>query len=112
MPSTENNRRNLQQPVLEQPSLPDHDRTKDQGMHEAHAVTIDAESAEKTVNMEPEDAAPDQAFEQMLASGPAANAGKIPSDPNNWLTSDPAAADENPEDRGVSLPDIIEGGND
>ncbi|RYZ64199.1 MAG: hypothetical protein EOP09_16320, partial [Proteobacteria bacterium] len=35
MPATENNRRNMQETVLEKPSMPDHDRTKDEGMHAA-----------------------------------------------------------------------------
>jgi hypothetical protein len=109
MPSTENNRRNLQQPTLEHPSMPDHDRTKDKGMHEVHAQTV-SENQDEVVNPETEKAAPDQEFDQILTSGPAANNGRMPDDPNNWLTSDSdnTASEGDPEDRGVSLPDILE----
>jgi hypothetical protein len=111
MPTTENDRRNLQQPVLEHPSMPDHDRTKDPGMHAA----VPDESAELDVMGpgaldESEIAAPDQAFEQILKSGIESNKGRIPEDPNNWLTSDDdKSLEHDPEDRGDSAPDILEG---
>jgi hypothetical protein len=111
MPTTENDRRNLQQPVLERPSLPDHDRTKDPGMHTA----IPDESADLDVMGpgaldESEVAAPDQAFSQILESGAKATNGRIPEDPNNWLTSDAdKSLEHDPEDRGESAPDILEG---
>ena len=108
MPTTENDRRNRQQPVLENPSMPDHDRTKDEGMHRARPeqpeFPIDAEDVDEAT------APPDQEFSEVLQSGFASNQGRIPDDPNNWLTSEPGKSlvDQDPEDRGESLPDILE----
>lgn len=131
MPTSENDRRNLQKPVLEQPSLPDHDRRKDAGMHSARPDTIDeAELMAKEryptrshpeIEMdlgaldedESETAPPDQEFSQILQSGPRANQGRIPDDPNNWLTSNKENIyqdyqEQDPENRGESLPDSLE----
>lgn len=110
MPATENDRRNLQQPTLDKPSLPDHDRTRDDGMHQAQPATIN-ENADEVVNMEEEGAAPDQEFEQLMVSGTDATNGLMPDDPNNWLTSDPEKGEyreQDPENRGDSLPDLLE----
>jgi hypothetical protein len=112
MPTTENDRRNAQQPVLENPSLPDHNRTRDAGMHEAHPHDIADEEtmailAEQEENMSPAD----QEFEQILNTGTQASNGLIHDDPNNWITSDPekdGVGDQDPEDRGESLPDILD----
>ncbi|MES2856849.1 MAG: hypothetical protein V4692_13345 [Bdellovibrionota bacterium] len=114
MPTTENDRRNQQQPILENPSLPDHDRRSDPGMHtaipeesrEQENIDVDAELTDDL-----ELAAPDQEFAQILKSGTASNNGLIPDDPNNWLTSDPerGVQDLDPESRGESLPDIMDG---
>ena len=116
MPASENSRRNAQQPVLENPSMPDHDRTKDEGMHAAIPLeSDDAEMLEELrtdLDQTDELAPPDQEFEQMLTSGTQSNRGMIPDDPNNWLTSDraPAGTDDlDPEDRGESQADIAEG---
>lgn len=113
MPTTENDRRNLQQPILENPSLPDHDRTNDPGMHtaipeEIRDQNVQAPDAELTDDSEI--AAPDQEFAQILESGTIANRGRIPEDPNNWLTSDPekGTQDLDPENRGDSLVDIMD----
>jgi hypothetical protein len=56
-------------------------------------------------------APPDQEFAQILESGPSANRGRIPEDPNNWLTSDPEVGtqDLDPENRGESLVDDLNG---
>jgi hypothetical protein len=115
MPTTENDRRNLQKPTLEKPSLPDHDRKKDPGMHSAipdalNEVLARDERRPKGALDESETAPPDQEFGQILESGLAANQGQFPNDPNNSLTSDHASVDQDddPENRGESLPDIIE----
>lgn len=110
MPASENSRRNMQETVLENPSIPDHDRTKDPGMHSAHPETHEPEQSEHGALDESEIAAPDQEFGQILASGPGANQGRIPEDPNNWLTSDREKnySDGDPENRGDSLPDMME----
>jgi hypothetical protein len=116
MPTTENDRRNQQQPILENPSLPDHDRRRDPGMHSA----IPHESSEqeifdpdKELTDDLEIAPPDQEFQQILENGTRSNQGRIPVDPNNWLTSDPTREgndeDLDPENRGESLPDIMDG---
>ena len=113
MPATENNRRNMQEQILEHPSLPDHDRRKDPGMHNAipeemlTSQDIEVDSLFDDEEIE----APDQEFSQILKSGPAANQGKIPEDPNNWLTSDrdKKSIEDDSEDRGESLADIAEG---
>ena len=105
MPTTENDRRNRQQPVLEHPSLPDHDRRNDPGMH---SVYVDPAAVADIVEEKDEEALapPDQEFGQILKSGLAANAGRIPVDPNNFLTSDPdPSPDQDPENRGDSLLD-------
>lgn len=109
MPTTENDRRNQQQPVLEKPSLPDHDRTRDAGMHTAvPSETREAQTGPGSLD-ESEVAAPDQEFSQILTSGPAASEGRIHEDPNNWLTADRSKSlDDDPEDRGDSLPDLVE----
>lgn len=110
MPTTENDRRNLQQPVLEKPALPDHDRTQDEGMHRAIPDEF-RERSEDTGSMEDEQLAPpDQEFGQVLQSGHSANQGRIPEDPNNALTSDKGGEydEQDPEDRGESLPDYLE----
>jgi hypothetical protein len=110
MPTTENDRRNRQQPVLENPSLPDHDRKNDPGMHTAVPEEFVNPQTGPGALDEEEIAPPDQEFGQVLQSGPDANQGRIPEDPNNWLTSDPSPGtnDRDPEDRGDSLPDILE----
>ena len=115
MPTTENDRRNLQQPTLEKPSMPDHDRTKDKGMHAANPehldnpedLNIDADITDEGDRF----AAPDQEFEQISESGPKANGGRIHEDPNNLLTSEPETSidDQDPENRGESQPDILDG---
>jgi hypothetical protein len=113
MPATENDRRNMQEQILEHPSLPDHDRRKDPGMHNAiPEEMLTAQDVEvDTLFEDDEIEAPDQEFSQILKSGPSANQGKIPDDPNNWLTSDRDAKniDDDPEDRGESQADIVEG---
>jgi hypothetical protein len=115
MPANENERRNLQQPTLEKPSLPDHDRTKDQGMHKAEPATLNQNEEivnEELVKLEEETAPPDQEFEQLIEKGADTNAGRIPEDPNNWLTSDPEKGEyreDDPENRGESLPDDLDG---
>lgn len=114
MPTTENDRRNLQQPTLSNPSLPDHDRRQDQGMR---SVVPDETRDQSVMNVDAEladDAAitpPDQEFGQILESGTSANGGRIPEDPNNWLTSDPeiGTQDLDPENRGESLVDDLNG---
>jgi hypothetical protein len=116
MPATENDRRNLQQPTLDNPSMPDHDRRNDEGMH---AAIPDESREQEQLNVDSDltdDAditAPDQEFGQILESGTTANGGRIPEDPNNWLTSDPGpglgAQDMDPEDRGESLVDDLQG---
>jgi hypothetical protein len=112
MPTTENDRRNQQQPILENPSLPDHDRTKDPGMHAAVPMESQEEvDPDKELTDDLEIASPDQEFQQILEDGTRSNRGKIPEDPNNWLTSDPEVGtqDQDPENRGDSLPDIMDG---
>jgi hypothetical protein len=88
MPTTENDRRNLQQVTLEKPSMPDHDRRKDPGMH----------SAGSTEAPVPQDVAP--------------NLDRVPllEDPDEWLTSDPPTleGDLDPEERGDSLVDQLD----
>lgn len=119
MPTTENDRRNLQEPVLAQPSLPDHDRRNDPGMHSVvpHEIQEQQEQVKKDatqINPETPDVdnppPPDQEFGQILASGHNANQGRIPEDPNNWNTSDPEKgySEMDPENRGDSLPDYLE----
>lgn len=124
MPATENNRRNMQEPTLANPSLPDHDRTRDKGMHsavpremldpnETMVGGIQEGQANQAGSLDERPiAAPDQEFGQLLKSGPNANSGRIPEDPNNWLTSDPEQGygEGDPESRGDSLPDILDGG--
>lgn len=115
MPTTENDRRNRQEPILEKPSLPDHDRRNDPGMHsvipeesrEQKNLNVDADLTDESDKIAP----PDQEFTQILESGTIANRGRIPEDPNNWLTSDPekGTQDLDPENRGDSLVDIMEG---
>ncbi len=115
MPTTENDRRNRQEPTLEHPSMPDHDRTKDPGMHkaltdetrEAKEMNVDADLTDESDKIAP----PDQEFRQILESGTISNHGRIPIDPNNWLTSDPekGTQDLDPENHGISLPDIMDG---
>lgn len=122
MPATENSRRNEQQPVLENPSLPDHDRTVDEGMHAAVPREM-MENQETRVGNIPEGdtntrggmdeaaiAPPDQEFTEMMESG-RTHGVRIPEDPNNWLTSDAEAGygDGDPENRGESLVDAMEG---
>lgn len=122
MPATENNRRNMQETVLENPSIPDHDRTKDEGMHaaipremmendETHVGNVqESDSREGGSLSDDALAAPDQEFGQMIESGTRANQGHIPEDPNNWLTSDAEQGygDGDPENRGESLVDALE----
>lgn len=124
MPTTENDRRNLQEPVLAHPSLPDRDRKNDAGMHavqvtaeqtsQAPQAPQEASQTSETVDLElelaEENAPPDQEFEQILKSGANANNGRIPEDPNNELTSEPEEGyrEEDPENRGESLPDNME----
>ncbi len=113
MPSTENDRLNQQLPTLANPSLPDHDRRKDEGMHtaipeetmEQEMMDVDAELMDESI--EP----PDQEFGQILKSGTRSNGGRIPVDPNNSLTSDPEIGlqDLDPEDRGESTVDEYDG---
>ncbi len=113
MPATENDRLNLQQPVLSNPSLPDHDRRRDAGMHTAipeetmaqELIDVDADLMDESIE------APDQEFGQILKSGTASNGGRIPVDPNNFLTSDPEKGidDMDPEDRGESTVDDFDG---
>ena len=113
MPSTEYDRLNQQQPTLSNPSLPDHDRRKDEGMHtaipeetlEQSFVDVDADLMDDSIE------APDQEFGQILESGTRANGGRIPVDPNNLLTSDPSPGlqDLDPEDRGDSTVDDYNG---
>lgn len=117
MPTTENDRRNQQEPVLARPSLPDHDRRKDPGMHTAVPEELREQESlmqKDTTNPETPDIdnppAPDQEFGQILTSGNNANQGRIPEDPNNWNTSDPEIGyqEMDPENRGDSLPDYVE----
>lgn len=114
MPATENDRLNAGEPVLQNPSMPDHDRRKDAGMHSA----IPEETSDQPmldVDMELMDNSeepPDQEFGQILADGTRANGGRIPVDPNNKLTSDDdisGVGDEDPEDRGESTVDEFDG---
>ena len=123
MPATENSRRNQAEPTLENPSLPDHDRNRDEGMHAAIPREMLDIEATKIGNIPEGDdgmagsmneaatAAPDQAFSQMIQSGTAGNNGRIPEDPNNWLTSDPEQgySDGDPENRGESTVDEMDG---
>ena len=113
MPATENDRLNRQEPVLTNPSLPDHDRRNDKGMHAAipeetmKQETLDVDADLMDDSIEP----PDQEFTQILESGTSSNGGRIPVDPNNFLTSDAEQGenDLDPERRGVSTVDIFEG---
>lgn len=111
MPTTENERRNQQKPVLENPSPPDHDRRKDRGMRKvridpSQASEIDISDDIRGVE-DDAIAPPDQEFSQLLESGARANEGRIPDDPNNWLTADPdKSPEQDPENRGDSLPDL------
>lgn len=123
MPATENDRRNRQETVLANPSLPDHDRSRDKGMHAAipnetlgeQKTTVgriqEGQDNEAGALDESAIAAPDQEFRQLIESGASANNGRIPEDPNNWLTSDAEDGyqEGDPENRGDSLPDILEG---
>ena len=123
MPATENSRRNVQEPTLANPSLPDHDRTKDEGMHAAIPTEMMEDPSTNVGSIQEGDSGspgaldeaaitpPDQEFEQMISSGSGSNGGQIPEDPNNWLTSDPEQgyADGDPENRGESTADIMEG---
>lgn len=112
MPTTENDRRNIQQPTLQNPSMPDHDRRKDEGMHsvipdetrDQEMMNVDADITDDS-DISP----PDQEFGQILESGTTANGGRIPEDPNNWLTSEPerGTQDLDPENRGESLVDDL-----
>jgi len=110
VPTTENDRRNQQAPVLQNPSLPDHDRRRDPGMH---SVCLEPEQFDPLGPSAPDEsdrAAPDAEFGEILHSGTKSNQGKIPVDPNNLLTSDSdASVEQDPEDRGESLPDIMDG---
>jgi hypothetical protein len=114
MPSTENDRLNVGQPVLQNPSLPDHDRRKETGMHSAipeESMEQEAIDIDKDL-MDDSGEAPDQEFGQILEAGTIANGGRIPVDPNNKLTSDEdpsGVGDEDPEDRGESTVDDYEG---
>ena len=112
MPTTENDRRNAQQPVLQNPSLPDHNRLMDEGMHAAVPTQpTDVEAKAEFEDLEVDLAAPDQEFGEILKSGFRASGGRIPEDPNNWNTSEPekdGIGDGDPEDRGESLPDILD----
>lgn len=111
MPTTENDRRNQQKPVLENPSPPDHDRSKDPGMRRVRIDPADAAPIglrDEILGVEDDATAPpDQEFSQILQSGPRANEGRMPDDPNNWLTADPdLSPEQDPENRGESLPDL------
>jgi hypothetical protein len=122
MPATENDRRNMQEIVLEKPSMPDHDRTTDEGMHvaipremmendETRVGNVQEGESLKGGSMDDDAlAAPDQEFGQMIESGTRSNNGHIPEDPNNWLTSDAEQgySDGDPENRGESLADVLE----
>lgn len=114
MPSTENDRLNRGQPVLQNPSLPDHDRRKEAGMHSAipeESMEQDALDVDKDL-MDDSEEPPDQEFGQILEAGTISNGGRIPVDPNNKLTSDgdpSGVGDEDPEDRGESTVDDYEG---
>ena len=114
MPTTENDRLNMGQPVLQNPSLPDHDRRKDSGMHAAipeetmaqQGLDVDLELMDNSEDP------PDQEFRQILEAGTASTGGRIPIDPNNKLTSDEdpsGVGDEDPEDRGDSTVDDFDG---
>ncbi|HVK60097.1 MAG TPA: hypothetical protein VM432_01055 [Bdellovibrionales bacterium] len=108
MPTTENDRRNQQQTILEKPSLPDHDRSKDPGMHKANPDHPIADpDIDKDLTDESEIAPPDQAFQQILEDGLNATQGHILEDPNNTLTSEPEEGydDKDPENRGDSTVD-------
>lgn len=114
MPASENDRLNQQQPVLANPSLPDHDRRNDKGMHTAIPETameqelLDVDADLMDNSQEP----PDQEFGEILAAGTRSNGGRIPVDPNNKLTSDKdpsGVGDEDPEDRGESTVDEFDG---
>ena len=115
MPATENGRRNAQESVLDKPSLPDHDRRRDEGMRSAMpSEQEDIENLQELrddLDQTDRLAPPDQEFEQILTSGTRSNRGVIREDPNNWLTSDraPRDSDLDPEDRGESQPDIADG---
>lgn len=114
MPATENDRLNQQEPVLANPSLPDHDRRKDAGMHAAVPEEV-MEQEDTDIDMDLMDNSeepPDQEFGEILAAGTTANGGRIPVDPNNKLTSDDdpsGVGDEDPEDRGESTVDDYDG---
>ena len=114
MPATENDRLNVGQPVLQNPSMPDHDRRKDTGMHVAIPEETVAQSAMDVDGdlMDNGQEPPDQEFGEILASGTKSNGGRIPIDPNNKLTSDEdpsGVGDEDPEDRGESTVDDYDG---
>lgn len=115
MPATENDRRNQQKVILEKPSFPDHDRTQERGMHSAFPgelrERIESPNSKFIEFDEVQSAPPDQEFTQVLHSGASVNQGRIHEDPNNWLTSDHDDwdAEKDPENRGESLPDYIEG---
>ena len=123
MPATENGRRNTSQPTLENPSMPDHDRNLDKGMHAAIPREMLENDETRVGNVQEGDistkgamdenaiTAPDQEFEQIIASGTQSNGGRIPEDPNNWLTSDSETGygDGDPENRGESTVDEAAG---
>jgi hypothetical protein len=114
MPATENDRLNLGQPVLANPSLPDHDRRNDKGMHSVIPEdTTDQAMMDVDLDlMDNSEEPPDQEFGQILATGTKSNGGRIPIDPNNKLTSDDdpsGVGDEDPEDRGESTVDEYDG---
>lgn len=110
MPANENERRNQQKPVLENPSPPDHDRRNDPGMRKVRIdpnLTSPIDLNELHGADDDATAPPDQEFSQILESGARANEGRIPDDPNNWLTADPdPSPEQDPENRGDSLPDL------
>ena len=114
MPASENDRLNQQQPVLANPSLPDHDRRNDKGMHTAIPETANAQELLDVDAdlMEDSEAPPDQEFGEILSAGTRSNGGRIPVDPNNNLTSDgdpSGVGDQDPEDRGDSTVDDFDG---
>lgn len=122
MPATENNRRNMQETVLEKPSIPDHDRTLDEGMHAAIPREMMENDETRVGNIKEGDsdaggaldddslAPPDQEFGEIIESGVRPRNARIPEDPNNWLTSDAEQGygDGDPENRGESLADLVE----
>jgi hypothetical protein len=114
MPATENNRLNLGEPVLQNPSLPDHDRRNDKGMH---AAIPEESMAQNDLDVDMElmgsaEEAPDQEFGQILEGGTTANGGRIPLDPNQNLTADNNRGEidgDDPENWGESTVDDLNG---